>query len=130
MGSDSTLARFATQSNHLRSTMAHPSPRLFEPNKALKLSVSRIDNKTHDEIVEEGKRVVRERRNTTCLHGWGTLTSAHVRESGLIVDDDDDPPGHSNVVGWPKDDSAVWKYQQRLARLAAQVKLPARIPVE
>ena len=129
MSPHSEIARFATQSNHLPSTGIRPRPSLFAPDKRLRLSVSGIGNKTDPEILEAGITVVRRRRNTEFLYGWGRLTVSAVHETGLTVEDDDDPPDHSHVIGWPEDKVARKDCQKALARQSTKVKLPDRIPV-
>lgn len=128
MGLNSLLARYAVQSNHL-SKSGVINHRLFRPTKERKLSVSRIENKTHEEIVKEGKRVVREHKTAKTLYGWAKISTQEVKDVGLVVLDDDVPPGHSSIVGWP-DDEAEWpRYLQELAELATDTQLAPPIPV-
>ena len=129
MGLKSQLARFAVHSNHLKS--GRINPKLFRPTKQRKVSVSRIEEKTHEETIEEGKRVVRERPDTHTLYGWAEIATQEVHDIGLEVQDDDNPPGHSSIVGWPEEEEEAefLPYQQQLAELATRRQLPEPIPV-
>ena len=127
MGRKSQLARFAVQSDHIKS--GGINPKLFRPNKHYKVSVFRIQDKTHKEKIEEGSRVVRERPQAKRLYGWAEISSREVHGIGLKVEDDDDPVGHSSIVGWPKDEEKFLPYQQQLAKQAIATKLPEPIPV-
>lgn len=127
MGLNSQLARFAVQSNHFRS--GEINPKLFRPNKELQVSTFRIEDKTKGDIIEEGKRVVKEHKTAKTLYGWARIAAKEVHDIGLKVDDDDDPPGHSNIVGWPKDEEKIAHYQQKLAKKSERIELPEPISV-
>ena len=124
----SQLARFAVHSNHLKS--GRINPKLFRPTKQRKVSVSRIEDKTHKETIEEGKRVVRERSDTETLYGWAEIASHEVQDIGLRVRHDDNPPGHSSIVGWPEEEEAFLPYQLKLAERATRTQLPRPIAVQ
>lgn len=128
MGLDSRLARYAVQSNHLKKSGVI-NHRLFRPNKERKVSVSRIEDKTRHETIEDGKRVVREHKDATTLYGWAEITAREVHGIGLQVFDDDVPPGHSSIIGWPEDESECRPYQYELAELATSNRLPQPIPI-
>lgn len=130
MGPESQLARFAVRRKDFKSNGINGiNPKLFRPTKERKVSVSRIENKTEEEIIEEGKGVVRARRGADTLHGWAEIATREVHDIGLTVDDDDDPPGHSSIVGWPEEEEKFLGYQQKLAGRAAKKQLPEPIPV-
>ena len=133
MGLNSLLARFAVQSDHL-SKSGVINHRLFKPTKDRKLSVFRIEDKTHEEIVKEGKGVVRAHKTAKTLYGWVKIStqevnSIEVNGIGLKVLDDDIPPGHSTIVGWPEDEDKWSEYLHRLAELATPTRLESPIPV-
>ena len=128
MGLDSKLARFAVHSNHFQSGKA--SPKLFRPTKNPRIvSTSRVDGKDHEGIKAEGMRVAETRHDVKQLYGWAEITTKEVFGVGLKVHDDDDPPGHSSIIGWPEEEVASLPYQQQLAKLANGIKLPEPIPV-
>ena len=129
MGPDSKLARFAVHSNHFQSGQV--SPKLFRPTKNPKVvSTSRVDGKDHEGIKAEGIRVATTRRDVKKLYGWAEITTEEVHNIGLKVHDDDDPPGHSSIIGWPEEEVDSLPYQQQLAELATGIKLPEPIPVQ
>ena len=128
MGLKSRLARFAVHSNHLKS--GGINPKLFRPTKQREVSVSRIEDKTHEETIEEGKRVVIERPDTKTLYGWAEIASQEVHDIGLRIRYDDNPPGHSRIVGWPEEEEAFLPYQLKLAERATRTQLPRPIAVQ
>lgn len=127
MGLNSQLARFAVQSNHFKSGQINP--KLFRPNKEMQVSVFRIEDKTKEDIIEEGKNVVSEHKTSATLYGWAKIAAKEVLQIGLEVDDDDDPPGHSNIVGWPEDEGKILRYQQDLSKASERIELPDPISV-
>ena len=127
MGLDSQLARFAVKKNHLK--LDKMRPKLFQPDKKGKLSVFRIEDKTCEEIKEEGKRVVRERHDTDTLYGWAKIDTLEVHRIRLTVCDDDNPPGHSSIVGWPDNEQETRTYQQKLVEQARWRQLSQPITV-
>ena len=129
MGICSQLARFAVNKNHRTPDDKMMKPKLFQPDSKLKLSVFRIEDKTCEGIKEEGKKVVRKRPDTDNVFGWATISAVAVQNAGLKVCDDDKPPGHSSIVGWPKDEQEIRAYQHKLVKLAEWKPLPQPIHV-
>ena len=129
MEPDSKLARFAVHSNHFQS--GRVSPKLFRPTRNTRVvSTSRVDGKDHEGIKAEGIRVAKTRHDVKKLYGWAEITTEEVHGVGLKVHDDDDPPGHSSIIGWPEEEVDSLPYQQQLAELATGIKLPEPIPVQ
>ncbi len=122
------LARFAVESG--RFTDAGVKPKLFQPNRALKLSVFRIDGLRCGEIRDLGLDVVQKHPNAHRLHGWGEISESAVADTGLQVEHDDVPPRHANIVGWPSDRGALKQKQLELARFAHAVVLDTPIEAE
>ena len=123
-----TLARFATQSGRLTDEVV--KPKLFEPNRALELSVFRVDGLGRIEIQEIGIDVVTAIPNAQRLHGWGEINESAVLDAGLRVDYDDDPPRHANVLDWPDEASERKLIQLILASRAHAIRLNPPIQVE
>ena len=123
-----TLARFATQSGRLTDEVV--KPKLFEPNRALELSVFRVDDLDRTEIQEIGIDVVTAIPNAQRLHGWGEISETAVIDAGLRVDYDDDPPRHANVLDWPDEASERKLIQQILASHARAIRLNPPVQVE
>ena len=98
-----TLARFATESGRL--TASAVKPKLFEPNKALELSVFLVHGLEFVEIRDIGVSVVKEHPQARRLHGWGEIEESEVQSVNLRVVYDEVPPRHANIVGWPKEAS-------------------------
>lgn len=93
------LTRFAVEGGKFKNGVARP--KLFEPNRQGELSVSRTGGLKQPEVQDIGLQVVRDNPNASRLHGWATIERDDVEDIGLRVIDDDEPPRHSNVVGWP-----------------------------
>ena len=123
-----TLARFATQSGRITDEVV--KPKLFEPNRALELSVFRVDGLDRTEIQEIGIDVVTAIPSAQRLHGWGEISETAVLDAGLRVDYDDDPPRHANVLDWPDEASERKLIQQILASHARAIRLNPPIQVE
>ena len=123
-----SLARFAVEGNRLTSSVV--KPKLFEPNKALQLSVFRIDGLHCKEICDLGVQVAEQHPTSQRLHGWGEFDKTAVNDTGLRVEHDEVPPRHANIVGWPMDVSERKQRQQLLARRSRPIKLDSPIQVE
>lgn len=123
-----TLARFATQSGRLTNEVV--KSKLFEPNRALELSVFQIDDLDRTEIQEIGIDVVTAIPNAQRLHGWGEISETAAIDAGLRVDYDDNPPRHANVLDWPDEASERKLIQQILASHARAIRLNPPIQVE
>ena len=122
-----SIVRFAVH-NRLVGTTAHP--RLFAPNRELKLSVFYVDGLASADIENLGVRVVRGHSSAQRLYGWADLRESSVLDAGLQVDRDDDQPGLANIVGWPRIPSERMERMQRLAHMATSVTLdpPVEVP--
>lgn len=114
----SPLARFAVEGGRLKASAV--KPKMFEPNRQLELSVFRTGSLLQEEIQEIGLQVVRANPNASHLHGWAEIGRGDVESTGLRIIDDDDPPRHSNVVGWPglEDRDKMLELKQSLASMA------------
>lgn len=99
------LARFAVEGGRFAGSVV--KPKLFQPNRALKLSVFRIDGLLCAEIRDIGLDVVQRHPDAHRLHGWGESSESTVSDKGLQVEHDDVPPRHANIVGWPSDRGAL-----------------------
>ena len=115
------LARFAVESGRL--TDSRVKPKLFEPNRALELSVFHVDGLVRDQIRDLGDEVVKKHPSARKLRGWGEFPESAVRKAGLRVERDDDPPRHANIVDWPQEPSERKQRQQILASHSYPVNL-------
>ena len=122
-----TLARFATESGRLTDFVV--KPKLFEPNRKLKLSVFRVSRLRSAEIVCIGKKVVREHQTAERLHGWGELNESAVTDAGLEIDYDEDPLRHANIIAWPQNSGERKSMQQILASKSTPVRFSPPIQV-
>ena len=123
-----SLARFAVEGNRL--TDSTVKPKLFEPNRALQLSVFGIDGLARKEIYDLGVKVAEQHPASRRLHGWGEFNESAVNDAGLRVEHDEVPPRHANIVGWPVDVPERKQRQQLLARCSCPVKLASPIEVK
>ena len=120
-----SLARFAVEGNRLTDSIV--KPKLFEPNRALQLSVFRIGGLPCKEICDLGVKVAEQHPTSRRLHGWGEFSESAVNDAGLRVEHDEVPPRHANIVDWPVDVSERKQRQQLLARCSCPVRLPSPI---
>ena len=116
-----SLARFALESGRLTASVV--KPKLFEPNRALELSVFHVDGLDEGDIARIGNDVVAEHPTAKRLHGWGEFDEVAVCKAGLRIDRDDNPPRHANIVDWPKKPEERKQRQQTLASHACPVRI-------
>ena len=114
---EAPVARFAVESKKLKQDFA--TPKLFEPTRNLELSVYRIQNLSNQDVIHIGIGVAKTHPTSKALYGWAELARSAIIEVGLSIDDDDNPKGHSTVIGWPEEVSKRKRYQQELASRAA-----------
>ena len=107
------FARFAVKGSQIGSLGKHK--KLLAP-KDLKLSVSCITGLDGVGIKEEGIKVVERRKGADHLHGWAEFTKTKVKEVGLRVCCDNNPPRHAHILGWPEDIVLRKQKQQDLAK--------------
>ena len=86
-----------------RKILGSPSAmrRLFQPDKTLKLSVSRIEDLECDEILELGIQFGKHSTQARPVHGWFELHADDVVDAKLNIEYDEDPPRHAHIIGWP-----------------------------
>lgn len=97
--------------------------KLFEPNRALELSVFHVDGLDEGDIARIGNDVVAKQRHPKHLYGWGEFDEVAVCKAGLRIDRDDNPPRHANIVDWPEEPSERKLRQQTLASHACPVRI-------
>jgi hypothetical protein len=88
------------------------------PTLGLQTSVCGIDGLTDTDIWSIGEDVAKTRGQA--LYGRGDIKSNYISEIDLILDIDDTPPRHANIIGWPEKDV---EQQQLALKLANQSEL-------
>ena len=124
--SEDVLARFLLKKNHFKRTENRPTPEAFMPPPDLKLSVYKITNIPQDEIWMLGRTVL-EQHPQPRLYGRADVRVGAVHDQKLKAIQDDNPPRHVNVIGWPSyaDGKDLMKsLAQQLARSAKLDMLP------
>lgn len=121
----SPLTQFAVERGKIKNGVA--KPKLFEPNKKGELSVSRTGGLSQGEIQDIGLQVVQENQNASRLYGWAKIERDDVESTGLGIIDDNNPPRHSNVIGWPEEREKVLEVMQALASKADSFLLDSPI---
>lgn len=122
------LARFVTESSKISRSSVNSD--LFKPNRDLVLSVFRINDLKHSEVKDLGIDVVRKHRTARRLHGWGEFPAAAVDEIGLKLVDDNNPPRHSYIEGWPPEAARRKFLQKELALRSKTIKFDVPIEVK
>jgi hypothetical protein len=72
------------------------------PPEDKRLSVFRISGLHENEVWSTGVNL----RSQT-LVGRADIKALSVLETGLLIDADDIPPHHANIIGWPEEASAI-----------------------
>ena len=115
------LTRFAVEGGKIKDDVV--KPKLFEPNRQNELSVFRTGGLSQHEVGDLGLQVVGKHPKASRLHGWARIERDDVENenTGLRVIDDDNPPRHSNIIGWPKpkERAKVLSLMQSLASKAS-----------
>jgi len=78
---------------------------VFMPPPNRRLSVFRISDLSEHKVWEIGNEVGALRELSVLARADVTVSS--VRESGLDIDADCNPPRHANIIGWPENPSAI-----------------------
>jgi len=107
------LARYIYFKKHYRSSDHTVKYSAFLPPRDRRLSVFRISGRSETEIWSIGKNL-----RAQLPLGRADIRAASVYNAGLVIDADDDPPRHANIVGWPEDDSAIKLKAMELAEVA------------
>lgn len=116
------LARHALdKKSHYRPSDNTVKPKAFQPARDGATSTFKVTGLSHGEIEEVGKVYVAEPQGKT-VYGWSEITAQDVIEVGLILDPDNNPPGHVNITNWPDEPDARISIQQVLAAKASYVK--------
>ena len=105
--------------------------KLFEPTRNLELSVSQITDIADDDakIQEVGEDTVRMHKNATKLYGWAKITEKDVKDIGLCVKYDNEPPRHAHILGWPDKREDRKEMQMSLISCSQPLRLDPPIQV-
>ena len=120
------LVRFAVKSGKITDEVV--KPKLFEPNRNVEVSVSRTQGLERSDIIEIGIDVVHRHKTAKALYGWAMLTTALVVANGLTLQHDNDPPLHSQILGWPRDPEVRKALQIDIASKLQPTKLSEKNP--
>lgn len=120
------LARFLLQRSHFKREENRATPEAFMPPPDLQLSVYRITGVPSDGVWTLATHVLAQHPQPR-LYGRADINLRAVHLQKLKAFQDDDPPRHVNVMGWPSysDGKSVLKsIAQELARGASLTLLP------
>lgn len=96
------LARYLYSRNHYRSSDNTVKHSAFIPPEDKRLSVFRISGLHENEVWSIGSNL-----RPQPLLGRADIKALFVSETGLLIDVDDIPPRHANIIGWPEESSAI-----------------------
>ena len=108
------LARFLVRSGQFSRTKDCVKPEAFAPPSDGRLSVYRVFKLIASQIFDLAKKS----RPGANVYGFAEILVFQVREVGLNIDPDNDPPRHATVTGWPDGKSARLSLCQKLASKA------------
>ncbi|MDD5037959.1 MAG: hypothetical protein PHN78_01385 [Dehalococcoidales bacterium] len=99
---EESLGRYLTDESYFSRKNNTPRPKAFMPPLDLRLSVFRIDGLKLGEIWELGQReVINAMPTKKQLYGIADIKTRKVQEVKLVVECDNKPPRHANIIGWP-----------------------------
>lgn len=108
------IARFLRHRNHFSREENRVTERAFLPGRDGATSVFCVEG-----LTESGMWTLAESNNISNFHGAGIVNGSDVREAGLLLARDDDPPRHASIVGWPTEKDARKSMAQDLASRAS-----------
>jgi hypothetical protein len=117
------LARYVLSRRHFSSQSGKLKAAAFIPPPNNRLSVFRIAGLLESEIWHLGEREVAQPANRT-IHGRGDLRVNDIEVRHLVIEPDDHPRRHADIVGWPSDKAE----QKAIAQLLAESAVPRRKP--
>jgi hypothetical protein len=117
---DETLTRYVFHRNDIKGGRVKTGA--FMPPRNLRLSVSRIDELSEENIWDIGRNVgnVSGRQ----LHGRADIRALKVMKIGLQINPDNTPERHANIIGWPEQESEQLSIAQELANFATPFIAP------
>jgi hypothetical protein len=96
------LSRFIFSKNHFHRKTMRPKPDAFLPSGSpLQTSVFRTIGLMPEYIWQIGLEIGSVRGRT--LRARADLVARAVLDAGLVLDPDNTPPRHTNIVGWPEE---------------------------
>lgn len=99
---EETLARYLYSKNNYRSSDLTVKYSAFMPPEDKRLSVFRISELTENDVWSIGVNL-----RPQPLLGRADIKALYVSEIGLLIDADDIPQRHANIIGWPEEASAI-----------------------
>ena len=121
---DELLARYATQSNHFRSSDKLVKKSLFLPHPYQELSVTRHREAIDDEIWLAGYHVAAASNRT--LYGRADIRADDCKIDTLrvVAEPTTDNPNHADIAGWPSAKQDQISLAQKLAAVATNLITP------
>ncbi|MGH7630850.1 MAG: hypothetical protein ACREOF_15985, partial [Gemmatimonadales bacterium] len=111
------LARFIFPKNHFSRKTSRPKPDAFLPQGSpLQASVFRTQGLSERRVWEIGLAIGTQRHRT--LRARADVSAGSVTEVGLLIDPDNTPRRHANIVGWPSEKHEQLMFATELAEAA------------
>lgn len=116
-GATEPLARFIFPKSHFIRKTSRPKPDAFLPNGSpLQTSVFRTRDLSDPQIWEIGLAIGTHRGRT--LRARADVSAGSVLALGLLIEPDDTPRRHANIVGWPGEKHEQLMFATELAEAA------------
>lgn len=113
---EETIGRYIPNKGYFSPKYKTVKHRAFMPPPDLKLSVFRIDGLKLELIWEIGqKAVVDMMAIPKVLYGIAELKASKFQERDLVIEPDNTPPRHANIIGWPEETARRMSIAQELA---------------
>jgi hypothetical protein len=111
------LARFIFPKNHFGRQTQRPKPDAFLPiGLPLQTSVFRTLALTPSQVWDIGHEISSRRGRT--LRARADISAGSIFDVGLLIDPDNTPPRHANIVGWPEEKHGQLMLATELAEAA------------
>ena len=124
VGQEESLARYLTQRDHFSRPDNVVRARAFMPPPNFRLSVFRIAGLSTEAVWDMGQReVINNMPQPRTLYGMADIKVLSVQKNNLIVDPNNTPVRHANIVGWPEEPENKARRQSIAQELAAEARL-------
>lgn len=124
VGQEESLGRYLNQRDHFFRPDNAVRPKAFLPPPDFRLSVFRIDGLSLEAVWDIWQRkVISAMPQQRTLYGIADIKVFKVQGKNLIIDPDNKPVRHANIIGWPEGPENKARRLSIAQELAAEAEL-------
>lgn len=119
-----SLGRYLPEKSYFSTSKNSVLPKAFMPPPDFRLSVFRIDGLSLEAVWDIGQRkVISAMPQSRTLYGIADIKVFKVQGKNLIIDPDNKPVRHANIIGWPEGPENKARRLSIAQELAAEAEL-------